>query len=159
MPELLAEDTARAHQLGLELAPAPSPAPLVEARRLLERLYGEPPAPGRPNPHLAPVFRLRATTRDGQSGSVDIRHWPDLGLGYIESVRVSPSNRRRGLGDRLIRFALDYLHRHGCRQAYAYAATPEGLRLLTRAGFQPQPPDDATTPWRCWVSCNLTGRG
>jgi ribosomal protein S18 acetylase RimI-like enzyme len=159
-PELLPEDMAVAREYGVDISVASEPAPAVEARELFRRLYGEPQDCGQPNPYLAACCRLRAKARskpgDGQRrgevvGSIEYRCWPSLGLGYIGSVHVSSQMRRRGLGVRLVSFAVEHMRRRGAGSIYAFTVSREGYQLFHRAGFAPKPPDDPRAPWRRWV--------
>jgi N-acetylglutamate synthase-like GNAT family acetyltransferase len=133
----------------------------IEVRDLLHRLYGETDTRGTSNPYVAKYTRLRANalpeSRDSQEyghvvGTVDYRYWPSLKLGYIENVRVSPNIRRKGLGIKLVDFALDYMRSSGIRRIYSFAVNPEGSGLLESAGFAPEPPENAERPWRRWFS-------
>lgn len=158
-PEVHPEDLAAAQEYGLEVGAAPEPGPAVEVRELLRQLYGEPQSCGSPNPYLARYSRFRAKSRpkvgtslDDPGGGIEYRCWPDLKLGYIESIHVGPETRRRGLGVRLVRFAIEHLRRRGSRSIYAFTVNPEGFRLLTSAGFAAGPAEDPSSPWRCWVS-------
>ncbi len=79
-------------------------------------------------------------------------YWPSLKLGYIENVKIRSDVRRKGLGLKLIGFALDYLRSQGVQRIYSLAVNPEGFGLLTRAGLVPEPPENSECLWRRWFS-------
>jgi GNAT superfamily N-acetyltransferase len=145
----------------IEVTGVSEPGPVVETRDLLRRLYGEPDERGASNLHVSRYRRLRgsAIPESGDSreygyvaGTVDYRYWPSLKLGYIENVKVSSSMRRKGLGLKLVDFALDYMHSRGVQCIYSFAVNPEGSGLLESAGFTPEPPENPELPWRRWFS-------
>jgi len=158
-PEVLPDDLAVAREYGMEVAAAPETGPTVETRQLLRRLYGEPQDCDEPNPYLAGYTRFRAKLHPAAGaspadvhGSIDYRHWPDLKLGYIENVHVGPDMRRRGVGVRLLGFAVEHLRRRGSRSIHAFTVNSQGFGLFTSAGFAAGPPEDLGSPWRRWVS-------
>jgi len=55
----------------------------------------------------------------------------------IESVRVSAAHRNRGIGDTLIRYALDLARRQGCRTAQLTTdkTRADAHRFYSRLGF------------------------
>ncbi len=155
------EDVATAREYGLEVTKAPEPGPTVEVRELFHRLFGEPQACAEPSPYLATYERLRARIHpesagghDGEdvTGSIEFRYWPTLRLGYIENVHVSTGKRRRGLGVKLVGFAVQHLSRRGSGQIHAFTVSREGSSLFASAGFAAGPPEDEGQPWRRWVS-------
>jgi len=108
------------------------PAPTVEVRNLFRKIYGEPQDCGEPNPYVAEFTRIRGRLmpvcgngKDSKKiyGTVDFRYWPTLKLGYIENAQVNPEVRRKGLGSKLIVFAMNYLRNMGSEKIYAYAAS------------------------------------
>jgi len=153
---VLPADWALAREHGMVLRVASEPGPAVEARELLRRLYGEPQQCGEQSPYLAGHARFQVTLpgerEKTEGGGVEYRYWPDLRLGYIENVQVTPGLRRRGVGVRLIRFALEHLRRLGADSVHAFTVSPQGFSLLTGAGFAPEPAGDAGSPWRCWLT-------
>ncbi len=142
----------------LETTEVSDPGSLVERRDLLCRLYGPPEQAGEPNPHVATYRRLKATAQlssenkatDVVLGVADFGYWPVLGLGYIESVRVRADMRKKGLGQKLLKFAVGCMHNKGVRRIYSFAVNPEGHKLLQGGGFTPQPSEDPQRPWRRW---------
>jgi len=145
----------------IEVTGVSEPGPVIEVRDLLYRLYGKPNEVGTQNPYVASYRRLRgsAIPKSGGSqaqghvtGTVDYGYWPSLKLGYIESVRVHSDMRRKGLGLKLVDFALDYLRSRGIRRIYSFAVNPEGFILLESAGFVPEPSENSEYPWRRWLS-------
>jgi GNAT superfamily N-acetyltransferase len=145
----------------IEVTGVPEPGPAIEVRDLLRKLYGEPNEVGTQNPYVASYRRLRgsAIPQSGDSqarghitGTIDYGYWPSLKLGYIENVRVRSEMRRKGLGLKLVDFALDYLRSRGIRRIYSFAVNPEGFTLLESAGFVPEPPESSEYPWRRWFS-------
>jgi GNAT superfamily N-acetyltransferase len=152
---------ARVEEYSIEVTGVSEPGPVIEVRDLLYRLYGKPNEVSTQNPYVASYTRLRGSaipkSRDSQAqghvtGTVDYGYWPSLKLGYIENVRVRPDMRRKGLGLKLVDFALDYLRSRGIRRIYSFAVNPEGFVLLESAGFVPEPPEDSERPWRRWLS-------
>jgi len=144
----------------IEVTKVSEPGPVIETRDLLRRLYGEPNG-GPRNPYIARYTRLKASAmpKSGDNadygyvvGTAEYRYWPSLKLGYIEHVRVSSSVRRKGLGVKLVDFALDYMRGKGIKHIYSFAVNPEGARLLNSAGFAPEPAEDPERPWRRWFS-------
>ena len=165
----LQEDNLDDHQTGLddaeeyriEVTRVSEPGSAVEVRSLFHRLYGEPGGCSTLNPYVAKYRRLRGSalpnSKDSQeygyvTGTIDYRHWPSLKLGYIENVRVSSRMRRKGLGVKLINFAIDYMHRKGVQRIYSFAVNPEGFSLLSSAGFIAEPPEDPERAWQRWFS-------
>lgn len=155
------EGLADAEEYKIEMTRVSEPGPVIEVRDLFRRLYGELDECGTPNPHAAKYRRLRGRalpeSRDSQeygyvTGTVDYRYWPSLKLGYIESVKVSSRMRRKGLGLKLVDFALDHMRSRGIQRTYSFAVNPEGSGLLESAGFVPEPPDNSERPWRRWFS-------
>jgi len=155
------EGLADSEAFRIEVTRVSEPGPVVETRDLLRRLYGDPDGRGTRNPYVARYTRLRASalpeSGDNQeygyvAGTADYRYWPSLKLGYIENVRVSSAMRRKGLGLKLVAFALDYMRSKGIQRIYSFAVNPEGSRLLESAGFAPEPPEDSELPWRRWFS-------
>jgi len=137
------------------------PGPVIEVRELLCRLYGKPDEVGPQNPYVAIYRRLRGSVLpqpgDSQAhshaiGTVDYRYWPSLKLGYIENVKIRSNMRRKGLGLKLAKFALDYLRNRGMQRIYSLAVNPEGFGLLESAGLVPEPPENTERPWRRWFS-------
>ena len=148
-------------QYRIEVTGVSEPGPLIEVRDLLCKLYGKPDGVGAQNPYVASYRRLRGSaipeSTDSQAhghvgGFVDYGYWLSLKLGYVENVRVRSDMRRKGLGLKLIDFALDYLRRRGIQRIYSFAVNPEGFRLLESAGFMPEPPESSERPWRRWFS-------
>ena len=144
------------------------PGSVIEVRNLFHRLYGEPDECDEPNPYIAQYRRLRGSalpeSRDSQeygyvTGTVDFRYWPSLYLGYIENVQVSSNMRRKGLGNKLVSFALDYMRSKGIQRTYSFAVNHEGFLLLERSGFTAEPPDNAQHSWQRWFSKNITMTG
>lgn len=155
------EDSVDVEEYRIEITGISGLGPTVEVRSLFRRLYGEPQECGTPNPYVAKCKRLRARLiprfegSQGSNyvvGSVDYRYWPCLKLGYIEDAHVSSEIRRRGLGVKLINFAVNYMRRKGSHHIYAFAVNPEGCSLLASAGFVHEPPENPTSPWRRWFS-------
>jgi len=155
------EGLADSEAFRIEVTRVSEPGPVVETRDLLRRLYGEPDGRGTRNPYVARYTRLRASalpeSGDNQeygyvTGTADYRYWPSLKLGYVENVRVSSAMRRKGLGLKLVDFALDYMRSRGIQRIYSFAVNPEGSRLLESAGFAPEPPENSELPWRRWFS-------
>jgi len=147
------------NEIRIEVIKATEPGPVVEVRDLLSRLYGEVDRSSKPNPFVARYRRLRgsAVPESGDNhdaghflGLVDYRYWSSLKLGYIENVRVSSSMRRKGLGRKLIDFAVDCMHHKDIQRIYSFAVNPEGYGLLAGSGFEPEPADDTERPWRRW---------
>jgi len=145
----------------IEVTGLSEPGPVIEVRDLLCRLYGRPDEVGIRNPYVAVYRRLRgcALQQPGDSqahnyviGIVDYGYWPSLKLGYIENVKIHPDVRRKGLGLKLIDFALDYLRGRGVQRIYSLAVNPEGFGLLERAGLLPEPSDNPECLWRRWFS-------
>jgi GNAT superfamily N-acetyltransferase len=135
--------------------------PTVEVNRLFHRLYGAPQECGVPNPYVAKYrrFRARASPRlkDSQNynhttGIIDYRYWPDLKLAYIEDAHVISNMRHKGLGVRLMNFAVTYLRQLGSQYIYAFSVNPEGFRLLANAGFVEEKPENLANPWRRWFT-------
>lgn len=156
-PDVSAEDLARARARGLSIEEIPGPGPQLEASQLLRRLYGDPADCEPPRPHVAGYRRLRAepccaaTLEQDAPGRVEFRHWPSLGLGYIEDVRVNDESRRQGLGARLLSFAVEHLRARGSRRVFAFTTSPEGLSLCVGLGFSPEAPEEDGRPWRRWA--------
>ena len=153
------EGLADVKEYRIEVTKASEPDPVVEVRDLLHRLYGEIDRNSKPNPFVARYRRLRGSAipdsgdnhdSDQFLGLVDYRYWSSLKLGYIENVRVSSSMRRKGLGRKLVEFAVDYMHDKGIQRIYSFAVNPEGYGLLAGSGFEPEPVDDLERPWRRW---------
>jgi GNAT superfamily N-acetyltransferase len=145
----------------IEVTEVFEPGPVIEIRDLLCRLYGKPDEVGTQNPYVAGYRRLRGSavpqSRDSQAhshviGTVDYGYWPSLNLGYIESVRIRLDMRRKGLGLKLVNFALDYLRSRRIQRIYSLAVNPEGSGLLESAGFVSEPPENSEDPWRMWFS-------
>jgi len=164
MSEWRKEDSVDMAEYRIEITGITGPGPTVEVRSLFRRLYGEPQECGTTNPYVAEYRRLRVRlvprfkSNQGYSyvvGSVDYRYWPCLKLGYIENARVSSEIRRRGLGVKLINFAVNYMHRQGSHHIYAFAVNPEGYSLLASAGFVHEPPENPASPWRRWFFYNI----
>ncbi len=164
-----AEDVDFARERGFELANAIEPGPTVEVRDLFHRLYGPPKKGSRASPGLADCVRLRAKARgvagdggevavDEVAGSIEFRYWPVLGIGYVETVHVAAAIRRRGLGIRLLEFALDLIRRKGADSVHAFIVSADGLGLFTDAGIVAEAAEDASVPWRTWASVRLDGR-
>ena len=86
------------------------------------------------------------------SGTVDYGYWSALNLGYIESVRVRPNLRKKGIGVALLNYAVDHMSRLGITRIYSFAVNPEGSKLLESGGFAPQTPGDSDQPWRRWFA-------
>jgi len=135
------------------------PAPTVEVRNLFRKIYGEPQDCGEPNPYVAEFTRIRGRImsvcgngKDSKKiyGTVDFRYWPTLKLGYIENAQVNPEVRRKGLGSKLIVFAMSYLRNMGSEKIYAYAASREGAKMLGSIGFTASTPDNTKKRWLCW---------
>ena len=149
----------------IEVARISEPGPTVEVHNLFHRLYSEPQERGTTsNPYVAKYRRLRAKVlprfRGSQddncvAGSVEYRYWPSLKLGYIENAYVSAEIRRKGLGVKLINFAVNYMRRKGSHRIYAFAVNSEGCGLLASAGFAHEPPEDPESPWRRWFFYNI----
>jgi len=148
----------------IEVTRISEPGPTVEVRSLFNKLYSESQEGETLNPYLAKYQRLRArvlTHSKGSqggncvAGSVEYRYWPCLKLGYIENARVSPEMRRKGLGVKLINFAVNYMRREGSLHIYAFAVNPEGYGLLTNTGFAHEPPENPASPWRRWFFYNI----
>jgi len=163
-PEPQKEGSVDLEEYRIEVTRISEPGPTVEVRSLFNKLYNEPQEPGTTNPYVAKYRRLRARvlprSRGGQSdncvaGSVEYRYWPCLKLGYIENARVSPEIRQRGLGVKLINFAVNHMRREGSHHIYAFAVNPEGCSLLTSAGFAYEPPENPASPWRRWFFYNI----
>jgi len=163
-PEPQREGSVDLGEYRIEVARISEPGPTVEVHNLFHRLYSEPQERGTTNPYVAKYQRLRARIlprskgSQGDSfvaGSVEYRYWPCLDLGYIENARVSPEMRRRGLGVKLINFAVNYMRRKGNHRIYAFAVSPEGCGLLTSAGFAHEPPENSASPWRRWFFYNI----
>lgn len=145
----------------IEVTRFSEPGPVIEVRELLCRLYGKPDEVGTRNPYVAVYRRLRgsALPQPGDSqahshaiGTVDYGYWPSLKLGYIENVRIRSDMRRKGLGLKLVDFALDYLRSRRMRCIYSLAVNPEGFGLLESAGLVPELPENTELPWRTWFS-------
>jgi ribosomal protein S18 acetylase RimI-like enzyme len=158
------EDVDFARERGFELADAIEPGPTVEVRDLFRRLYGPPKKGRRASPGLADCVRLRAKARgvagdaDKVTGSIEFRYWPVLGIGYVETVHVAAAIRRRGLGIRLLEFAVDLMRRRGADSVHAFIVSADGLGLFTDAGFVAEAAEDASLPWRTWASVRLDGK-
>ena len=144
------------------------PGPVIEVRNLFRRLYGEPNECDKPNPYIARYKRLRGSALPESknsreygyvTGTVDFRYWPSLKLGYIENVQVSSNMRRKGLGNKLVSFALDYMRPKGIQRIYSFAVNREGFRLLESSGFTAEPPDNSERSWQRWFSRNITITG
>jgi GNAT superfamily N-acetyltransferase len=142
-----------------EVAEVHEQPPLVEIRDLLRRLYGSPEECGESNPYIAPYRRMKGTAvlRSAEGGDknltigvADFGYWSALDLGYIENVRVHPDIRRKGLGQKLLKFGVDYMCGKGIHRIYSFAVNPEGYKLLEGGGFTPRPADDPERPWRTW---------
>lgn len=142
----------------IELKIVSDPGSVIEVRDLFRRLYGEPGPKIHPNPYIASYTRLKgdalgksANGSDDQViGTVDYRYWLSLSLGYIESVRVSPTIRRRRLGVKLVNYALEHMRSLGIGRVYSFAVNPDGFRLLESAHFESEKADDPGRPWRRW---------
>ncbi len=158
-----AEDIDFAKERGFELAEAIEPGPTVEVRNLFRRLYGALEETCRTGQEPADCVRLRAKARgvtgdeDEVAGSIEFRYWPVLGIGYVETVHVAAAMRRRGLGIRLLDFAVTLVRRKGSGSVHAFIVSAEGLGLFTRAGFVAEAAENASLPWRTWASVNLDG--
>ena len=148
----------------IEVTRVSEPGPVIEVRNLFRRLYGEPDECGTLNPYIARCRRLRGSalpdSKNSQeygyvTGTVDYRYWPSLKLGYIENVQVGSNMRRRGLGLKLVDFALDYVRSRGIQRVYSFAVNPEGFHLLESSGFAAEPPDDSERPWQRWFSISV----
>jgi len=159
--EACREGPIHVEECRIEVTGLPEPGPVIEVRDLLCRLYGRPDEVGARNPYVAVYKRLRgcALQQSGDSkahnyviGIVDYGYWPSLTLGYIENVRIHPDMRQKGLGLRLVDFALDYLRSKGVQRVYSLAVNPEGFGLLERAGLVPEPPENSECLWRRWFS-------
>ena len=162
--ELQREDSVDLGEYRIEVTRISEPGPIVEVHNLFHRLYSEPQERGTANPYVAKYRRLRARVllRFGGSqgdncvaGSVEYRYWSCLKLGYIENVHVSSEMRRRGLGVKLINFAVNYMRRKGSHRIYAFAVNSEGCGLLASAGFAHEPPEDPKSLWRRWFFYNV----
>jgi len=138
---------------------ASEPGPVIEVRNLFHRLYGDPEDCDDPNPYIARYVRLKGNAvpelkssheYGSVSGTVDYRYWPTLKLGYIENVVVSTNMRRKGLGNMLVSFALDYMREKGMRRTYSFAVNRGGYRLLNSSGFTAEPPDNPQKSWQRW---------
>lgn len=168
----LQDDDLDDYQIGLEdvegctikVTPVSEPGSLVEVRHLFRRLYGEPGERGTLNPYVAKCRRLRGSAllnpKDSQehsyaTGLIDYRYWPSLKLGYIENVRVSRRMRRKGLGVKLINFAIDHMRSKDVQRIYSFAVNPEGFRLLSSAGFSAEPPENPERSWQRWFFRNI----
>lgn len=143
----------------IDISGLSEPGPLIEVRDLLCKLYGKPDEVGTRNPYIAVYRRLRGRallqTENSQAnsyviGTVDYGYWPSLKLGYIENVKIHLNMRRKGLGLKLVDFALAYLRSKGVRRIYSLAVNPEGFGLLERAGLVPEPPENLECLWRRW---------
>lgn len=158
------EDIDFARERGFELTTAIEPGPTVEVRDLFRRLYGAPETKHRTGPGLADCVRLRARARAAAGdqgevvGSIEFRYWPGFGIGYVETVHVTAAMRRRGLGIRLLEFAISLMRCKGAESVHAFIVSAEGLGLFTDAGFVPETAEDASLPWRTWASVSLDGR-
>lgn len=159
--EVYREGQIHAEECRIEVTRFSEPGPVIEVRELLCRLYGKPDEVGARNPYVAVYRRLRgsALPQPGDSqahsyviGTVDYGYWPSLKLGYIENVRIRSDMRRKGLGLKLVDFALDYLRSRRMRRIYSLAVNPEGFGLLESARLVPEPPENAEHPWRTWFS-------
>ena len=142
--------------------------PVIEVRNLFRRLYGEPDECDTPNPYIARYIRLRGSafpeSKDSQkyryvTGTVDFRYWPSLKLGYIENVQVGSNMRRKGLGNKLVSFAFDYMRSKGIQRTYSFAVNQEGFHLLESSGFAAEPPDNSDRSWQRWFFKNTTMTG
>lgn len=162
--ELQKEDSVDLAEYRIEITRISEMGPTVEIRNLFHRLYSEPQERRTANPYVAEYRRLRARAllhsggnQSGNcvAGSVEYRYWPCLKLGYIENVHVSPEMRRRGLGVKLINFAVNYMRRKGSHRIYAFAVNSEGCGLLASAGFAHEPSEDPESPWRRWFFYNI----
>jgi len=158
------EGLADVEEYNIEVTRVSEPGPVIEVRNLFRRLYGEPDECGTLNPYIARCRRLRGSalpdSKNSQeygyvTGTVDYRYWPSLKLGYIENVQVSSNMRRRGLGVKLVDFALDYVRSRGIQRIYSFAVNPEGFHLLESSGFVAEPPDDSERPWQRWFSIGI----
>ncbi|HEY90389.1 MAG TPA: GNAT family N-acetyltransferase [Dehalococcoidia bacterium] len=143
----------------IEVTVPVDPGPNVETRKLFRRLYGIPQDYDTASPFLATFTRYRSKLRPAAltsprhvNGSIEYRYWPDLKLGYIDNVFIGSNMRRQGFGVRLVKFATDHLRRKGSRTVFAFTVNPPGLGLFISAGFTPESPEDASYPWRRWVS-------
>ncbi len=158
------EDSVDLGKYRIEVTRISEPGPTIEVHSLFRRLYSEPQEHGETNPYVAKYRRLRAKVlprfRGSQgdncvAGSVEYRYWPSLKLGYIENAYVSAEIRRKGLGVKLINFAVSYMRRKGSHRIYAFAVNPEGCGLLASAGFAREPPENPTSLWRRWFFYNI----
>jgi len=140
------------------------PGPVVEVRILFRRLYGEPGKYDAPNPYVATCERQRGSAlvnakadreHSPVGGIIDYRYWHSLELGYIENVQVGSEMRRQGLGAKLIDFAVDHMCGKDVRRVYSFAASQPGFRLLTRAGFTAEPPENPELSWKRWFFHNI----
>jgi ribosomal protein S18 acetylase RimI-like enzyme len=59
--------------------------------------------------------------------------------GLIEDVRVAGHCRSRGIGERLVRWALEEAHANGCKlvELFTHATRVDAQRFYVRLGFQP----------------------
>ena len=162
--ELQREDSMDLGEYRIEVTRISEPGPTVEVHNLFHRLYSEPQERGTANPYVAKYRRLRARAllrfggNQGDNcvaGSVEYKYWPSLKLGYIENVQVSSEMRRRGIGAKLIEFAVNYMRRKGSHRIYAFAVNSEGCGLLASAGFAHEPPEDPKSLWRRWFFYNI----
>lgn len=163
-PGVPAEDMDFARERGFELSEAVEPGPTVEVRDLFRRLYGASVTGLSASSRLADCVRLRARARgaagdeDEVAGSIEFRYWPTLGIGYVETIHVTAAMRRRGLGIRLLDFAVALMRRKGSGSVHAFIVSAEGLGLFTGAGFVAEAAEDASLPWRTWASVSLDER-
>jgi GNAT superfamily N-acetyltransferase len=151
------EDVSDGEETEIVVTSLSEPAPIVEIRDLFRKLYGEPDECRTPSPYLAVYYRFRGMVRtrikNGQPadlGIADFGYWRSLKLGYIESVKVRPNIRGKGIGIKLVNIVLNYLQDCGIQRCYSFAVNPEGYRLLKNSGFTPATPDDPERPWRAW---------
>ncbi|MFH1382218.1 MAG: GNAT family N-acetyltransferase [Chloroflexota bacterium] len=151
----------------IEVVRISEPGPTVEVSNLFHRLYAQSQHGEETSPYFAGYLRFRAKAfprsggrqdNDSIAGSAEYRYWPSLNLGYIEYVQVDAGTRRKGLGVKLVNFIVDYMRRKGSWRVYAFAVNAMGCRLLARAGFTDETPEDPASPRRKWFFCNTRRR-
>jgi len=89
-------------------------------------------------------------------GAAGIELYED-GAAVLRSVVVSPTVRKTGLGDTLVRTALDYAREHGARRVYLF--TMHAMPFFAHYGFQPCTTEDFEPAVRkSWQYLGLTER-
>jgi len=94
------------------------------------------------SPHIQMVV---AEDHDGRVvGCLQLAVLPGLSSkgasrGIIEDVRVASNCRSRGIGEGMVRWAIDEAHRQGCKlvELFTHQSRLDAQRFYVRLGFQP----------------------